>query len=393
MKPSPLIVHVVAVSICLVLFAWATAPAALAQEVQVTSADPPAAAQGTINLNVTIKGKGFKNGALAKFFVTGTADPGGVRVNSTAFISGSELRANIDVADAATIAKFDIVVLNSNGRSGKGTELFAVLEKGTLSTSGTGTLVRARFATITSTFTPRIRSDGNYADFGLCGVVDDLVDYVDKADPCTNLVTPNAVQASQSQLLTGNLYWLRTLPQCCGSSTEDWEAYVFSPSRWLVLDFSQPEPDSSCPGIDTLVAQHVSDTDWASFGKPTPQPPPADEVTTDGRCVDNVAVRFRGSKFLATGGGASLMIDIDTPTVGAVGRKRALGFSFAWNPFYRLVFRGPLLTTTNAGVTTVQTAAGDAELADLFQFDAQGNQVFVGTYRMPFLLELKPTAQ
>ena len=90
MKPSPLIVHVVTVSICLVLFAWAAAPAALAQEVQVTSADPPAAAQGTVNLNVTIKGKGFKNGAQSKFFVTGTADPGGVRVNSTAFVSGSE---------------------------------------------------------------------------------------------------------------------------------------------------------------------------------------------------------------------------------------------------------------------------------------------------------------
>jgi len=99
-------------------------------QVQVSAADPMAAEQGTINLNVKVTGKGFKNGAQAKWFVTGTTNPGGVTVNSTTFVSSSEVTANITVADTATIANFDIQVLNSDGRGGKGTELFAVTAKG-----------------------------------------------------------------------------------------------------------------------------------------------------------------------------------------------------------------------------------------------------------------------
>jgi uncharacterized delta-60 repeat protein len=101
-----------------------------AQQVQVNTADPPSAEQGTINLNVKVTGKGFKNGAKAKWFVTGTTDTGGVTVNSTAFVSSTELSANITVSDTAVIANFDIQVLNSDGRGGKGTELFAVFAKG-----------------------------------------------------------------------------------------------------------------------------------------------------------------------------------------------------------------------------------------------------------------------
>jgi uncharacterized delta-60 repeat protein len=101
-----------------------------AQTVQVLSADPPSAAQGTVNLNVLIKGKGFKNGALAKFLVTGTDDPGGIKVNSTTFVSSTSVTANIDVTDMAVLSKFDIQVMNRDGRGGKGTELFSVTQKG-----------------------------------------------------------------------------------------------------------------------------------------------------------------------------------------------------------------------------------------------------------------------
>ena len=106
-------------------------PTSLAQApVQVSAADPAATEQGTINLNVRVTGKGFKNGAKAKWFVTGTTDTGGVTVNSTTFVSSTELSANITVSDTAVIGNFDIQVLNSDGRGGKGTELFAVTAKG-----------------------------------------------------------------------------------------------------------------------------------------------------------------------------------------------------------------------------------------------------------------------
>ena len=104
-------------------------PEAQAQTIQVTAADPPTGEQGTINLNVLIKGKGFKNGAKAKFYKTGTTDPAGVNVKSTLYVSSTQLVANIDIADEAALALFDIEVRNADGRTGKGTELFSVTAK------------------------------------------------------------------------------------------------------------------------------------------------------------------------------------------------------------------------------------------------------------------------
>jgi len=98
-------------------------------QIQVTASDPMAAEQGTINLNVKVTGKGFKNGAKAKWFVTGSTDTGGVTVNSTTFVSSTEVTANITVDDAAAVSNFDIQVTNADGRGGKGTELFKVTAK------------------------------------------------------------------------------------------------------------------------------------------------------------------------------------------------------------------------------------------------------------------------
>ena len=124
-------------ALALLVFFGANISTAHAQQIQVTAADPAVAAQATVNLDVKVTGKGFKNGAKAKFLVTGTADTGGVVVNSTTFVSSTELRANINVAETAIIAGFDIEVSNSDGRGGKGTELFRVVEKATTGSSGT----------------------------------------------------------------------------------------------------------------------------------------------------------------------------------------------------------------------------------------------------------------
>lgn len=134
MKPSnqPAFRALLSLSIgLLVLLAtFKPSPTRAQGQVQVNAADPQAAEQGTVNLNVRVTGKGFKNGAHARWFVSGTTDPGGVTVNSTTFVSSTELSANITVSDTAEIANFDIQVTNSDGRGGKGTELFAVTPKG-----------------------------------------------------------------------------------------------------------------------------------------------------------------------------------------------------------------------------------------------------------------------
>jgi Cohesin domain/FG-GAP repeat len=94
--------------------------------VQVSSAVPNSAVQGTINLDVPIAGSGFKRGAHALWFVSGTTNPGGVTVNSTAFVSSAQLTANVTVSSIASVSSFDITVTNTNGSSGKGTGLFSV---------------------------------------------------------------------------------------------------------------------------------------------------------------------------------------------------------------------------------------------------------------------------
>lgn len=75
-----------------------------------------------------VSGKGFKNGAHSQFFVTGTTDPGGVTVNSTAFVSSTQVVANINVDSAAVVSGFDVAVTNTDGASGKGSDIFSVVQ-------------------------------------------------------------------------------------------------------------------------------------------------------------------------------------------------------------------------------------------------------------------------
>jgi hypothetical protein len=112
-----------------IFFVMAGPPTALAQDVIVSQAIPDNAPQGMVSLNVQVKGSGFKKGAVAKWLVTGSeTDTGGVTVNSTTYVSPTELRANITVAaDAQTEKKYDIKVTLTSGRTGKGIELFKVL--------------------------------------------------------------------------------------------------------------------------------------------------------------------------------------------------------------------------------------------------------------------------
>jgi len=112
------------------VLAWILCPALLlAQDVVVSKASPSNAPQGSVNLNVRVIGNGFKKGAVAKWLVTGSeTDLGGVTVNSTTYVSATDLIANITVAAGAQTDKsFDIKVTLSSGRTGKGIELFNVI--------------------------------------------------------------------------------------------------------------------------------------------------------------------------------------------------------------------------------------------------------------------------
>lgn len=110
------------------------APAATAQ-ITVTAANPPAAPPGSVNLSVAVSGSGFKKGAKVKFLLSGTSSTGDVTVNGSTFVSSGQVNATITVASTAVDASYDIVVTNTDGRSGKGTELFAVSKTANLNAS------------------------------------------------------------------------------------------------------------------------------------------------------------------------------------------------------------------------------------------------------------------
>lgn len=149
-------------------------PWALAQRIEVNSADPSSGEQGMLDLQVTIKGAGFPKGAKAKFLVTGTEDTGGVEVTETRFIDSSTLIGTINISEAADLSKFDILVY-SGRRTGKGKELFTVLEKTSTDPNGTVHLVvehQSHYESDSGVFEPyQIQPDdqGTYYD-GIRGI-------------------------------------------------------------------------------------------------------------------------------------------------------------------------------------------------------------------------------
>src|SRR5690242_730279 len=91
----------------------------------VTSASPSYAYQGTVNLDVTINGSGFDQGTKASWYLNGLPSAK-ITVNSTSYVSASQLIANISVASDAAINAYDIVVTTSTTKQGIGSDCFAV---------------------------------------------------------------------------------------------------------------------------------------------------------------------------------------------------------------------------------------------------------------------------
>ena len=91
----------------------------------VTSATPSYAYQGTVNLNVTINGSGFDKGTRASWYLNGSPYPK-ITVNSTSYVSSSQLTANISVASDAAINSYDVVVTTSTSKQGIGSDAFVI---------------------------------------------------------------------------------------------------------------------------------------------------------------------------------------------------------------------------------------------------------------------------
>jgi hypothetical protein len=338
--------------------AWVgSAPPLAAQEIEVTSADPAEAEQDTINLDVTIRGKGFDRSAKVKFFLTGTTNPGGVRVNSTRFVGSTELVANIDVAVDAVVATRDIVVQARKGRTGKGTELFSVLEKG----SGLPSEALAR-ATFRDFAVDRIQSDGVVLPFS-CSV-----DYADFDDPCY----PG--HPGVSRILNTGDYFLRTLHN-----------HVPNPTRWLVLDFSEGLEGSHCLNLDLQLANDPERNPDA-FVPVDPDP-----------CMDFLEVRFSAGGVFATSAQYSeVSLVIDKP-VWLQGRGKNKESYNQWNGQWYLNLVNPLTITRDPSDpnTVILTTMDGLEQAELWTIHEKTgkHETLLGTYRMPFEITIARVPQ
>jgi uncharacterized membrane protein len=101
------------------------AAAKAAAGISVTAADPSFGKQGETGKRVRILGAGFAVGDQASWQRGGVADPK-VRVQSTEFVSSTELVATISIDADATLALYDIAIIRPGRKGGIGTQLFEV---------------------------------------------------------------------------------------------------------------------------------------------------------------------------------------------------------------------------------------------------------------------------
>ena len=103
----------------------------------VTSTDPPDAPQNT-TLDVRVLGTGYDRGSRALWALDGdtTLAVTKVKTNTTRYVSGKELVANITIATDAQLDRYDIVAITSAGKKGIGIERFTVTPELTMTLIG-----------------------------------------------------------------------------------------------------------------------------------------------------------------------------------------------------------------------------------------------------------------
>lgn len=348
--------HLIGSQTLLILLSMVLMTAVQAQPVEVNSADPNNAEQGTVDFDVVIGGKGFDNSAEVTFFQIGTSNSDGIRVNKTKVRGSKKIIATIDVDPEAFVGDWDIDIQLSGGRGGKGSFLFKVAQK-THSGNNTVESLRVTFSNLAS---DRFKSDAlsnppagsllcsdpasSAAQYWVAGVDGAFVDLACQAGKALAAIAPT---------LTGSVgLWFEShlapvrLP-----------AILPPANRWLELDFSEgidiEGVPSLCPNIDTVEYSHPKTT----------QPEIAHLVplVDADPCIDNLEGRFRTGENIFSKSlnelipGANLQIRI--PIVTQLNKKRR---QYGVDPAYELVWES--LVVTDPGDGNYVTMACDSSL-------------------------------
>ena len=179
---------------------------------KVNSTDP-VSSPADVTLSVRVLGSGFDAQSVTEFLLAGTSVPD-VTVNSTAYVSDSELVANLTIGGTAVEALYDVAVTNGRGKRGVGIELFEI---GTLDSNGWDAVI-----TEFRDGADRIRSD------------------FDAGSGSRSYQTITKRQAIESQVTTDGRQWLK-LEEPSG--------------REVCVDFPAAGPD----------AQILSASDWSDL--------------------------------------------------------------------------------------------------------------------------------
>lgn len=217
-------------------------------------------------------------------------------------------------------------------------------------TTEAATLVRADFDDSTlADGNPvyRIRSDAN-------GAPCVSYDYTDESDP----VCPSD---SASFMLSKLDSFLRTI-----------SSHTTNPTRWLVLDFSEPLAGSVCPNLDVALANY-----------PGRNPAAFSPVNPDS-CTDTLEVRFFVYGAFKPGAtDCTIRVIIDGPDL--ITPKRGAPYN-QWNAKYELLFVNPVpIVSRSADGKTVQIDTGTVTIAELW---TSGGSQQIGAFNMPFRLKL-----
>jgi hypothetical protein len=237
----------------------------------------------------------------------------------------------------------------------------AEMQRGGKGKGTTDSLARADFRDSRSPL-DGITSDG-VALPDACGPFD----YVGRDDPCWE-GSGETPHRNTSRVSNGR-YFLRTVA---------WQEPL--PTRWLVLDFSDPDPEgegSPCPELDSLIASYEGRYEGAFSPETTEY------------CIDWVEVRFLADEAFTPGASETpVRIIIDGPDLLEGSRKNPES-TVQWNEHFRVEFVNPL-TVLPAGADTVLVGAdGDDFRAELWSVGGRGKKdQLLGMYNMPFLLTI-----
>ena len=389
--------------LCLVLLGVTLLSAAQAQQVQVNSANPDMAEQGSQDVDIEISGNGFDNSAAVDFFLTGTNNPGGVVVKNVKVRGPKKIIATVDVESEAIIDLFDIEVSLSNGRRGRGTTLFSVIKK---ASTGNNTVPQLRLQ-FRNAATDGLSSDPTVNGGGmsmLCAAADSPDAQYWVADPVGGFVDVNCQGikdlAPMSPGLTGpeGLWFLTHM------ESVRLPADLPTSNRWLTLNFGDGidadldgdgdlDP-SACHNIDALEYIHPETADPEIADLVPPIDPDA--------CIDNLQGLFRTgvdifnlSDFFLVDTGARLQIRI--PVAQQLNRKKR---AYGIDPAYELQWETVVVTDAgNGDRVTIGCGnelgvAGHTCRATLTRGGVTGGSRYpdaeiIGVYEIPFSLTIQ----